>query len=317
MSGDDQMRGEDAMTAWFAAQGGLDPGRFPIGIGDDMAQVRIGGGTVLVTTDMLLDGVHFDLTRHGLEAVGAKAMNVGLSDCAAMATVPVCAVGASALPAGMGAEALRALHAGVTRAGAAFDCPVVGGDITAWRGAERLAICLTVLSRAAEGAEPVRRDGARVGDAICVTGSLGGSGAGRHLTFEPRVREAIALARRVRVHAMMDISDGLSTDLWRMCRASGCGAILWADRIPVSEAARGSGDPLAAALNDGEDFELLFAVSEVDGVRLEAEGIEGVAVTRIGEMTAEAGVRMMMADGTYRSVQAGGYDHLATDGGQR
>jgi len=128
------------MTAWFAAQGGLDPGRFPIGIGDDMAQVRIGGGTVLVTTDMLLDGVHFDLTRHGLEAVGAKAMNVGLSDCAAMATVPVCAVGASALPAGMGAEALRALHAGVTRAGAAFDCPVVGGDITAWRGAERLAI---------------------------------------------------------------------------------------------------------------------------------------------------------------------------------
>lgn len=306
------MNAEDRITAWFASHTPLDPRRFPIGIGDDMAQVRVDGGTVLVTTDMLLDGTHFDRSRHSLEQIGFKAMNVNLSDCAAMATVPLCAVGATALPKDMGAEDLKRLHIGVARAGAAFDCPVVGGDITAWHGADRLAICLTVLSRPAEGVEPVRRDGARVGDAVCVTGALGGSGRGRHLSFVPRVHEAITLARRVRLHAMMDISDGLSSDLDRICAASHCGAVLEARRIPLSDEARRCDDPLAAALNEGEDFELLFTVAESEAAPLEAEGVGGLPVTRIGTIAAEPGIRIVMADGAVHALPPGGYDHLET-----
>ena len=312
---------------------------FPIGIGDDMAQVRVGGdGSVLITTDMLIEGVHFELDKISVEQAGYKATAVSLSDCAAMATVPVCVVVAVALPAGADDTYLKELHAGIVRAAKMFECELIGGDITAWPkgGAEqKLVITSTVISRPGR-AVPVRRSGAKVDDVICVTGPLGGSIKGKHATFVPRVREAIAIAERVKINSMMDISDGLSSDLNRICRASRVGAVLNAEQVPISEdVPRGEFEGrLKAALNDGEDFELLFTLSETEYSKLmktdvcsgfcagpenESSGTEilnqvqddrCVRICRIGVIVEGDGIEMVMPDGGMRKVEPGGFDHL-------
>ena len=297
------------MTAWFAIQSDLPASRFPIGIGDDMAQVCIDGESVLMTTDMLLDGVHFDLQDAGAEAVGYKAMAASLSDCAAMATIPVAAVVSVGLPGGFGEEQLKELHKGIRRAGDAFECALVGGDITAWRDQHPLAISVAMLSKPGH-CEPVRRSGAQVGDAVCVTGSLGGSLTGKHLTFIPRVKEALWLTELVKINSMMDISDGLSTDLDRLCMQSKVGAMLDAYQIPISRQALETGDPLAAALNDGEDFELLFTLDEQAWIGLQKEWNLATSITRIGAITDSGRMEMRYEDGRVVKIEPGGYDHI-------
>lgn len=300
---------EDNITSWFAAQSKLDAARFPIGIGDDMAQVRAGGdGTVLITTDMLLDGVHFDLSTCTLEEAAYKAMAASLSDCAAMATVPLCAVAAVALPADFGADELKRIHAGIAEAGERFNCALIGGDITKWKEpAESFAINITLLSTPSGHHPPVRRSGAQVGDCICVTGSLGGSLAGRHLHFTPRVAEALAITRAAAVHAMMDLSDGLSADLNRICTQSRVGAMLEMDKLPVSEAARRTDDPYTAVFNDGEDFELLFTLAPAEFDKLPKLD---VPITRIGSVTDALKMQALWPDGRVVDIVVGGYDHL-------
>ena len=301
---------EDDITAWFRQQSHIDPSLFPIGIGDDMAEIRVGDTrSVLITTDMLLDGSHFDLKTATLEQVGYKAMAASLSDCAAMATVPLAAVVAVALPPGFGASNLKQLHAGIMVAAEKYNCPLIGGDITSWRQSHPFAINVTMLSKRSTNA-PVRRNGARPGDAVCVTGSLGGSLLRKHLAFEPRVREALKLAQTVTLSAMMDISDGLSTDLNRICEQSGVGAILDAASIPISDDARTLADPLAAALHDGEDFELLFTVAAEPCTRLLQTWDDPTPVSRIGRITEGSGMQIRMPDGRTAELTPGGYDHL-------
>jgi thiamine-monophosphate kinase len=301
---------EDELTGWFARQRQLPAAAYPIGIGDDMAQIALPhGASVLITTDMLLDGTHFDLKTATLHQVGYKSMAASLSDCAAMATIPLAAVAAVGLPHDFGERQLKELHEGILSAADKYDCPLVGGDITAWQNDGPFVICVSMLSRPGNS-PPIRRNGARAGDAICVTGSLGGSLRGRHLSFEPRVQEALKMTSLVTLNAMMDLSDGLSSDLNRICHQSGVGALIEAASIPISEDARLETDPLRAAINDGEDFELLFTLGPAQWDKLRWVWDDPVPVTRIGTITDTGRMQIQTADGQISDLEPHGYEHL-------
>jgi thiamine-monophosphate kinase len=302
---------EDNLVAWFQTQCHNSANQVPISIGDDMAQVKVRKDTsALITTDMLLEGVHFDLSTTDLEQVGYKAMAVNLSDCAAMATEPIAAVVSVGLPKSVSEADLKTLHSGMVRAGDLFDCPLVGGDTTCWRSNAPLVINVAMLSRPATHCGPVKRSTAQIGDIICVTGTLGGSLAGHHLTFTPRVREALALTRLVPIHAMMDLSDGLSTDLGRLCRSSSVGAHIQAAKLPLSGAAEAGDNPLHAALSDGEDFELLFTLSPDNFARLQAAWSLPTPVTEIGHITKHPDLLISRQDLPAETLQPDGFDHF-------
>lgn len=301
---------EDHLVAWLRGHTAIPEGLCPIGIGDDMAQVRWQADSICMTTDMLLEGVHFDLAEASLDQVGYKAMAASLSDCAAMATVPVAAVIALGLPSSGTADQVQQIHRGLEKAGRAFDCALVGGDTTRWSGSEALVVSVAMVSRPPAGRSPVARDGARAGDVIAVTGVLGGSRTGHHLAFTPRVREALTLAERAEIHAMMDLSDGLSTDLQRLCEASRVGAVIRAADLPLSESARAQSDPLGAALHDGEDFELLFTLDPAEFAALAAGWPHDAPLTAIGTIEATPRLRLEERPGQFKPLVSRGYDHF-------
>jgi thiamine-monophosphate kinase len=244
--------------------------------------------------DQVLDGVHFDSAVHSPRQIGRKAMNRNLSDCAAMACLPAAAVATVALPQGCGMDYARELYLGLEEAAAGFDCPIVGGDTGSWQG--KLAVTVTILGRGG-GVEPITRRGAKAGDFIFVTGPLGGSILGRHMTFEPRVRLARELAQQSPPSSMIDISDGLSRDLRNICRQSGVGAIVDAQAIPIHADAHKMGNPLIRAINDGEDYELLLTSSA-----------DRPGLHRIGIITAEPGV--FLRTGTdIKPLEESGWQH--------
>jgi thiamine-monophosphate kinase len=291
--------------AWLRSQTPTAP-RVRVGPGDDCAALIPPTRELLVTTDMLMDGTDFVLADVGPRRVGRKAMAANLSDIAGMAGVPFAAVVSVALPPAARSLA-EELYLGLRDVADAFGVPIVGGDTNSWAGS--LVISVTALGEATERG-PVRRGGAKPGDWLFVTGPLGGSILGHHLDFTPRVREALALHEAVELHALIDISDGLAADLNHILEESHCGAVLVAESVPVSDAAselsHTSGKPpLQHALGDGEDFELVLAVSPADGERLLQAS--PVPVWKIGECV-ESGL-WIEEDGARRPLAPTGWVH--------
>lgn len=255
------------------------------GIGDDCAVLAArpsiglgtGGHQLLFASDMIVEGVHF---RRGAwaEGIGWKGLAVNVSDVAAMGGIPRHAVVSIGLPRGTNVSFVDGVYRGLRRCAARFGVNLVGGDTVR---SPRVVLDVAILGEVERG-RAIFRSGARPGDVLLVTGRLGGAvRSGRHLAFTPRVREARALAARTRIHAMMDLSDGLWVDLRRLCRASGMGAVVETARIP-----RSRGCSLRQALTDGEDFELLLAVPAGEAERLArwARGGLPCGLTRIGRV---------------------------------
>jgi thiamine-monophosphate kinase len=282
-----------------------------LGIGDDAAVVRWAGSEMVVTTDLLCDGVHFVLAETEPGLVGRKALAVNLSDLAAMAARPKAAVIAVLWPRDIELARAQAVYEGLMELADEFDVAVVGGDTNSWLGP--LVISVTLWG---EGTPLglLRRDAAQVGDAILVTGQLGGSRLGHHLTFDPRVYEAIELKRRFTLHAGMDISDGLSLDLSRLVAASKVGAELTLASIPISHAAemlsQASGrTALDHALADGEDFELLLTAPPDAADRILQDAELSLQVSRIGTIVAEPGLWHLDALRQRQPLAVQGYLH--------
>ncbi len=285
-----------------------------LGPGDDAAVLRMAGvDECAVTVDLLSDGVDFRLAEIDPRRAGRKALAVNLSDLAAMAARPLAAVVSVCLPRPGGYELAKALVEGMLPLAEKYDVAIAGGDTNSWEGP--LVISVTLLGTITERG-PLRRDGARLGDRILVTGALGGSILGRHLDFEPRVREALLLNEQYRIHAGTDISDGLSLDLSHLADASGCGAVLHTTNVPVHDDARrlarernDGPTPLDRALSDGEDFELILAVPPADAEAILAEQPLDVPLTDIGEFVAEPGLWQVDARGARRELVPRGWEH--------
>ncbi len=285
--------------------------RTRLGIGDDAALLKVSGGEgVLVAVDVLMEGVHFDSERAGAQVVGRKALAVNLSDMAAMAARPTATVVGIVLPRRRAEQLGQELTEGLLSIAAEFDVDLIGGDTNTWDGP--LVISVTLLGEPT-GRGAVTRSGARAGDWIFVTGALGGSLGGRHLTFQPRVGEAQALHNMVNLHAMIDVSDGIASDIRHLARESVVGMVVDAGAIPIHDDVDRSlpdDQRLRHALTDGEDFELLFSVSEEDGRRLLEQPPLDIPLSRIGEVTlAEAGCRLRLPDGALTELPHGGWVH--------
>ncbi len=308
-----------------------------IGIGDDCAVLRIGPDErLLVTTDILLERVHFLLDRITPWQLGYKSMAVNLSDIAAMGGEPAAAFLSIALTADRTERFVREFRDGLLDCAREFGVDLLGGDTSC--SDRDLFVCLTVLGRARAN-EVVLRSGARKGDGIFAGRTLGDSAAGLHLLTNersalgdedrksllqallqprPQVELGRLLATRCLVSAMIDVSDGVLADLGHVCQASAAGAELDADGLPLSDAARRLAalaglDPRDWALSGGEDYCLLFCVPQ----EREAEAVEacrdelGAEITRIGRIAAGSGVRVLR-DGAWTESSNQGYDHFAS-----
>jgi thiamine-monophosphate kinase len=275
--------GEDRLIARLTA--GLGSGREVIvGPGDDCAVLASPqrGERLLLKTDCVVEGVHFRPGEKG-SAVGWKAMMRTLSDFAAMSGVPRYALVTFVSPADRDARWVTQLYSGLRRAADRFTVAIVGGETSGTKGPVVISIsALGVVERN----RCVLRSGGQPGDVLFVTGRLGGSGKGGHLRFVARIEEARWLTANFRIHAMMDLSDGLGADLPRLAKASRVGFEIDETAIP-----RARGCSIAQTINDGEDYELLFAVSPEEAARLQMKWrrkFPGLPLTQIGRLTDHA-----------------------------
>lgn len=279
-----------------------------LGIGDDMAAVATPASETLIASDLLLDGVHFDSTQDEASAIGRKAVARCLSDCAAMAARPRAIVASLALPSSMSTDRAKAVLEGIICAAGEFRVTLVGGDLARWN--QSLAIDITVIAEPFDDLNCITRSGAEVNDRIFVTGRLGGSILNHHMTFRPRIEEARVLAERLggSLHAMIDISDGLSLDLSRICEASSVGAVL-DERLLLNvasdDARRASqSDGVSVTdhvLGDGEDYELLLVVSD-------SADVNGLTLWPLGYII-DSGLFLNQADGQRSPLAVRGYVH--------
>ena len=287
-----------------------------VAAGDDCAVLDLGGPDhILFKTDAVVEGVHFT-AQTPPEKVGRKALARCLSDIAAMGGKANSALITLALPKDFDPARVDGIYAGLNALAAEHGVAIVGGETTL--NPERVLISIALLGTVEQG-RAVLRSGAKVGDAIFVSGRLGGSIHGRHLDFEPRLAEARWLSENFPPHAMIDLSDGLAGDLRHLLTASGVGAEMLGSAIPISREARlavrtdsSAKPPLLAALTDGEDFELLFTIASRQAVPL-TDGwkhqFPELPLACIGRITAEPGLRLHDKGGV-RVLHAHGYTHF-------
>lgn len=331
--------------------------RFPdhpqlkLGPGDDAAILELAGTRpeIVVSTDLLTEGVDFLLARMNPRKIGRKALAVNLSDLAAMAAKPLACVIAVALPKqpvfpnsrdlspdeiffpknrkphGKSIpELMEVLCEGFLDAVSEIPIAIAGGDTNTWDGP--LVLSVTVLGEVV--GKPLCRHEAEPGDALLVTGPLGGSILRRQFECTPRTSEMLRLNEAFNLHAGMDVSDGLTLDLSRLCRRSQCGAELFLDEIPISDDARelselkpekskiydwipagfASGSPLDHALGDGEDFEVLFTAEWEESEKILRNTL-GIPVWRIGRITKDVGIYGLRENGTRELLPIRGFEH--------
>jgi thiamine-monophosphate kinase len=317
----------DAIRSKLGERGG----RVVIGSGDDAAVTRAEGVTV-TSVDGFVEGVHFRLATTSLRDLGHKCLAGAASDVAAMGASPGEAYFVLALPAHLAAEEVTDLAAGAEALAEELGFTICGGDVSR---ADELFVAVTVTGHAQHERDLVRRDGAKPGDRIGVTGTLGGAGAGllllerklsgldtsvgealieRHLRPQPRIGAGMALAG-AGVNAMIDVSDGIASDCERLAECSGVAIEVELVCLPVEDgvaavADQVAVDPLALAASAGEDYELLFAAPPGAVAAAEDAGAQtGAPVTWIGQVLAGEGVRLLAADGAERRLH--GWDHLA------
>jgi thiamine-monophosphate kinase len=311
------------------------------GIGDDAAVLQNNPGTrLLASCDMLVEGMHFDLSYFSPRQLGWKALAVNLSDIAAMGGRPRWALVSLGLKPELKVSFVEEIYAGIAELAGDFGVIIVGGDTCS--SPERLVIDICILGEAYRS-EVAYRSGAREGDLILVTGKLGAAAAGlaylreggkaeidgseelrqAHLKPVPRVKEAAILIHSGMVGAMNDISDGLASELHEIVQASGCSARIWAERLPISQAtalmARHMGaDPRDWALYGGEDYELLLTIPGEKGSPLKARKlgrslmkITGTPLNFIGKILPVSGaVEIVQSDGEIEPLLPGGYNHF-------
>jgi thiamine-monophosphate kinase len=310
-----------------------------IGIGDDAAVVDTGRHHTILTTDMLVEAVHFELASASAHDIGHKALTVNVSDVAAMGGSPRFGLVSIGIPPDVETSWVIELYGGIREAAGEYGMAVIGGDTNR---AGKVVLSVTVVGTVARD-RAVTRSGASPGDRLVVTGSLGAAAGGLRLAqAEPHdVREALASdwgRRLVQAHlrpvarvgegetlasagatAMIDISDGLALDLSRLCAESGVGATVMLADVPVAEGLEdlaktfdGKLDPLDLALHGGEDYELLAALPRdvVDGAAEKLAERYGTGLSVVGTVTQES-LRAVEEDGVERPLEPRGWDHFA------
>ena len=311
----------------FAGKRGSRHRALRLGIGDDAALYAPRSGyESILTCDWFLEGTHFLRKQHPADAIGWKCLARAVSDGAAMGGVPQCFLLSLALPPSHTGKWLDQFLGGLRRASRRFGCALAGGDTTRQ---ERILINVSIVGEVRAG-RAILRSGARPGDLIYVSGRLGEAELGlrllqagktktgnskawlrKHLYPEPRLRLGRWLAENRIATAMMDLSDGLSSDLPRLCAASGAGARIEETSLPIvklpARFARGGVDPLKLALNGGDDYELLFTVPK-GKARLVPGSLEGVRLTKIGEVTREKKIILGEVGGLSRLLIPSGWD---------
>lgn len=293
--------GEDNLIAELTRSLRLDS-RVKIGPGDDCAVVKFGKRWQLLKTDCIVESIHFS-KESPATWVGWKALCRAISDVAAMGGRPMDALVTIAVAPQVRLRWLRGVYSGLRKAAQRYDVNLVGGETSRSPGPAFISVALTGI---VEKRRALLRSGGKPGDFLYVTGQLGGSIRGKHLRFEPRLAEALWLADHFAINAMIDLSDGLGSDLPRLAKASSTGFEIDRERLPLSK-----GCSIEQAISDGEDYELLFAVPPEVVPTLEKrwdKKFPALVLTQIGRLT-EPNRQELSASG-FDQLTDSGYDHF-------
>jgi len=300
-----------------------------VNIGDDAAVIKSSPKRLLVfTTDTLVEKVHFNLRYFNFEQVGWKTMTANLSDIAAMGGLPKYALVTIGLPKFIESEDVLSLYRGINKIARRYDCKIIGGDTTL--SPQNLFVTIALLGEVEPGLF-VKRTGAQKGDMICVTGNLGESQAGleylkkygrgnlplvrKHLQPYPRIRQARILVRNLKINSMIDISDGLSSELFHLTRETNLGAVVYEDKLPLSPTCRKLASilnlsPLSLALSSGEEYELLFTIGKKELNKIDSIK-RRVNLSIIGEVVDQSkSIRLVQSSGKTRDLKKTGFVHF-------